>query len=164
MVVELGVHGGRSLIAMGLGLAQLGRGHADGIDPYDASAALEGTARSEADRDYWAAEDYEDVMRRALTGINREGLAEQVHIIRARSRDVVSRYTPGTIDVMHQDGNHSSEVSAAEVRAWLPLVRPGGYWVSDDLDWETTLEAQALVKAACDPVDVRGQWGIWRKR
>jgi predicted O-methyltransferase YrrM len=164
MAVELGVHGGRSLIAMGFGMAHLGRGHVDGIDPYDKQASLEGVARSEADREYWANEDYEDVLLKARNGIWRAGVQNHVHIIRARSRDVVSRYTPGTIDVLHQDGNHSELVSLEEVRLWMPLVRPGGFWVFDDLDWSTTHAASNEVRKHCDPVEVPGQWGVFRKR
>ena len=164
MCVELGVYGGRSLIAMGLGLKHLGRGHVDGIDAYTASASLEGTARSEADSAYWANVDYEDVLRKAQAGIDHNGLAQHTHIIRARSQDTVSRYTPETIDILHQDANHSEEVSTAEVRAWLPLVRPGGYWVFDDLDWGTTGRARELLERSCAPIEIPGPWGIFQKR
>ena len=37
-----------------------------------------------------------------------------------------------TIDVMHLDGGHDFESVSADLRAWWPLIRPGGILIGDD--------------------------------
>ena len=142
--VELGVFGGRSLVALALGGDTHG-GHVHGIDPYEKGPSLEGTNDTENDR-WWSTVDYEDVLRRCRAGLVVAGVEARVRLVRARSLDVVDQYPPGTIDVLHQDSNHSQEVSCAEVRAWGPKLRPGGYWVIDDTNWPSTKMAQALLE------------------
>ncbi len=163
LCVELGVFGGRSLVAMALGLAHQGSGRVDGIDPYTVQAALEGS-NAPANDEWWSTLDYGQILAAAHKGISDSALMAHARIVIARSQDVVGSYTPGSIDVLHQDSNHSEEVSTAEVRAWLPLVRSGGFWVIDDIDWPTTEQAQRLLAASgCERVETHGSWAIYRK-
>lgn len=144
LCVELGVFGGRSLVALALGGDAHG-GHVHGIDPYEKGPALEGTNDNENDR-WWSTIDYEDILRRCRAGLVVAGVESRVRLVRARSLDVVDQYAPVSVDVLHQDSNHSQEVSCAEVRAWVPKLRPGGYWVFDDTNWPSTKMAQALLE------------------
>lgn len=160
--VELGVFGGRSLVAMAYGLASLGRGRADGIDPYEKTASLEGVNDSENDR-WWSELDYEDILRQAAAGIEQNGLGAHARIVRARSLDVVSSYDDGSIDLLHQDSNHSEAVSTAEVGAWMRKLRVGGFWVFDDVNWATTQQAQAILAASgFDCVESHETWAIFQ--
>ncbi len=52
--------------------------------------------------------------------------------------------------MLHIDGNHSEEVSCADVNLWLPLVVKGGHIWMDDIHWESTKKAQAILSNACD--------------
>jgi predicted O-methyltransferase YrrM len=162
--VELGVYGGRSLVALAYGCKVIGAGaHVDGIDPYEANASTEGT-HAEVDRQWWAGLDHEGIMRAALEAVEDLGLETYARIIRARSLDVASQYDPASIDVLHQDGNHSEEVSCAEVEAYAPKIAPFGYWVMDDIDWPTTREAQAkLVRRGFQLKETYGTWAIYRR-
>jgi len=143
LCVELGVFGARGVIAMGLAVRYClaGNGRVDGIDPYTATASLEGT-HDPTDRDWWARVDYGAILESARQAIERTGVQNVVHLILKRSDDVVHTYAPESIDVLHQDSNHSAEVSTREVHAWVPKMRPGGYWVFDDINWPTTKQAQ----------------------
>ena len=163
--VELGVFGGRSLIAIALGLRD-GRNECarvDGIDPFTPAAALEGT-NDPANNDWWQKIDYEAVARSAQEALYRLDLVWCAHIIRMRSRDVVGFYGDGTVDLLHQDSNHSEEVSCEEVSAWAPKIRSGGYWVFDDTDWPTTKKAQLALEArGFSEIEDNGSWKVYRK-
>ena len=150
LCVELGVWGGRSLFAMALALKHcLGKGRADGIDPYAADASLEGT-HTGGNNEWWATVDYEKTLKGVQDAIDQLSLRSYVNIIRKRSQDVSSTYKKETIDVLHQDSNHSEEISTTEVALYASKVRRGGYWVFDDINWDnngvpTTLRAQKML-------------------
>ncbi len=141
--VELGVFGGRGCIALGLGIKFLrgGAGTVDGIDPFTAAAALEGT-NAKADQDWWSKLDYATILGSARGWITKLDLDGIVRLRVHRSQDVVDDYVDRSIDVLHQDSNHSEEISCYEVLTWTPKIRPGGIWVFDDIDWPTTRLAQ----------------------
>jgi cephalosporin hydroxylase len=144
-VVELGVFGGRSLLALAAGCHLNGFGMVEGIDPFEKGASLEG-ANDRANDEWWAAVDYEQIFAIAVNGVERAGLGPYARIVRQRSQDCASRYDLLSIDVMHQDSNHSEAVSCEEVRLYAPRIALGGFWVIDDTNWPTTKAAQALLE------------------
>jgi len=167
LCVELGVFGGRSLVAIALGV-RCGRndfGRVDGIDPFTPGAALEGTNDPENDKWWGQKVDYEVVARSAQEALYRLDLVWYARLIRMSSRDVVGFYGDGTIDLLHQDSNHSEEVSCEEVALWAPKVRSGGLWVFDDTDWPTTKKAQRELEAlGFSELEDHGGWKVYRKR
>jgi Methyltransferase domain len=163
LCVELGVFGGRSLVALASGLAVNKVGRVHGIDPFTKDAALEGT-NGEANNEWWAKLDYEEIRAHAIVAVEKHGLQPYTALIREKSQDVVDRYGDGTIDILHQDSNHSAEVSTAEVRAWSPKLRLGGFWIFDDIDWESTQGArQLLLKTGFQLIERYDQWGIFQR-
>jgi hypothetical protein len=68
-----------------------------------------------------------------------------VDLWKCKSRDVASKFEDNSIDLLHQDSNHSEEISCEEVELYWNKVRPNGYWVFDDTDWPTTKKAQNLL-------------------
>ena len=144
LCVELGVFGGRSLVALAMGVALNGAGRVHGVDPFTKAAAVEGT-NGKVNDEWWSKIDYEDIRKHAMRAVETNGLQPFVTFVRAKSAEVVDRYEDGSIDILHQDSNHSAEVSTAEVRMWMPKLRLGGFWIFDDIDWETTRGAQQLL-------------------
>lgn len=159
--VEIGVFGGRSLVAMGDACRQVGRGHVYGIDPWTATAALE-TVAEEANRKWWADLDYEETYLGCMAGIGRLGLDPWITVLRTTSARAARLFS--AIDILHIDGNHSEDVSTRDVDTYLPLVRPGGHVWFDDMDWPTTRNAQTVLLSQCDEVDVVGNCGLFQKR
>ena len=160
--VELGVFGGRSLVAIALGCLVRGVGRIDGIDPFTRAASLEGSNASEND-EYWSTINYDDIARSAQDGIDRIGLSTIARLVRLPSREAVRSYEDGTVDLLHQDSNHSEEVSCEEVALWTPKMRPGGYWIFDDTDWPSTRRAQAmLVAIGFVEVETHETWKVYR--
>lgn len=163
LCVELGVFGGRGLVALAAALRDQESGFAHGIDPYTVDAALEGT-NSPANDEWWSRLDLGEIARTAQVGLERMGLAAYAKIIWERSQDVVGRYANESIDVLHQDSNHSEEVTCMEVALWSPKIRPGGYWVFDDVDWPTTKRAQhELEVLGFELLEDHGGWKVYRK-
>lgn len=161
--VELGVFGARTLICMAFGLQALGRGCADGVDPYTPAAALEGV-NDPANDAWWGRLDYEDIARTAQTAIYRFGLVRYAQLIRMRSLEVVDYYADGSVDLLHQDSNHSMAVTCEEVTRWAPKIRPGGYWIFDDTNWESTKKAQQmLVELGFEELEDHVSWKIYRR-
>lgn len=161
--VELGVFGGRSLVCMAFGLRLLGHGTADGIDPYTAGAALEGVNDPKNDQ-WWAGLDYEAIARDAQMSCYKLGLAQYTRLVRMRSQDVVEFYTDETVDLLHQDSNHSEEISCQEVSLWTPKIRRGGYWVFDDTNWPSTQKAQRELEAlGFNLLEDHESWRVYRR-
>lgn len=163
LCVELGVFGGRGLVAMSLALAEQKSGFACGIDPYSPGASLEGT-NDPANDEWWKSLDYEAIARVAQLHLCRLGLIPYAQLIRLLSREVVGFYEDDSIDVLHQDSNHSEEISTEEVTLWAPKLRRGGYWIFDDTDWSTTQKAQwMLEKAGFVQLEDNKTWKVYRK-
>lgn len=165
LVVELGVFGGRSLVAMALGLKDSPNefSRIDGIDPYTPAAALEGV-NDPANDEWWSKLDYESVARAAQEVLYRLDLMSYARLVRMRSLDVVDFYVDGTVDALHMDSNHSEDVSSAEVVRWTPKIRPGGYWIFDDTNWESTKKAQRmLIELEFEELEDHGGWKVYQK-
>lgn len=160
---ELGVFGARALVCLGMAvehcLARNGRVH--GIDPYCASAALEGKNSPENDA-WWAKIDYPKILADALRKINELNL-HCIKIITSRSQDVVGEYTDGSIDVLHADANHSELCSRRDVALWAPKMRPAGFLVFDDINWETTRAAQQdLLDLGFEKIEDHVTWAVYK--
>ena len=161
--VELGVFGGRGTIAMAIGHELLGKGHVVAVDPWDTAAALDGENAPWND-EWWAQIDLEAIYRTFVASVDRLGLASWCHIVRKRSEDAARLLADGSVDVLHQDSNHSEKVSVAEVELWTPKLRPRGLWVTDDVDWPTMARARALLlERGFTPIEDHGGWQVYRK-
>jgi hypothetical protein len=142
--VELGVFGARSLVPIGLALLDQRSGRADGIDPYTSTAALEGK-NDVANDQWWAGISYAAIADGARDTIQSLALGDYVRLVRKRSTDAAADYADRSIDLLHQDSNHSELISCEEVRLWAPKMRAGGVWIFDDTNWPTTQAAQRLL-------------------
>lgn len=162
---ELGVFGGRSLIAFGFAFKETG-GKITGIDPWEASASLEGK-NDEANDEWWAKIDYNFFFNYTLHRIVETELESVIDIMRMKSDQAVHNFGDNSLDFIHQDSNHSEEISCDEVHRWYSKLRTGGYWIADDTNWATTAKAQRLLlekgfkEIYCAP---NSEWKIYIKQ
>ena len=162
-VVEIGVFGGRSLIALGLAVRENGKGHVYGIDPWKKELSLEG----ETDKygfDWWAACPLEEIHQKAMKAIWDNKLDEWVTVIRAAGQHCNQLWKQGEIDFLNIDGNHSEAVAVRDVQTWVPKVRSGGLITFDDSDWASTQKAVAELMTMTDLVKDGGKYRVCRKR
>lgn len=161
--VELGVFGGRSLICLALPIRHClnGIGEVHGIDPFTKDAALEGT-NSKANDEWWGKIDYHAVLNKCMAVIGRLGLSH-IRLLLERSQDAISKFEDDSIDILHADANHSTETSSREVELWAPKLKPRAYWIADDIDWETTRQAQALlIEKGFRKLEDHKTWAIYQ--
>lgn len=162
--VELGVFGGRSLIPMGLAHKEKQSGVVIGIDAWCASASLEGV-NDKANDDWWKDIDYKAIKQSCIDAIDANDLWEFCETLHMRSKTFGALIGKEVIDILHQDSNHSEATTCMEVELFAPLIRAGGYWISDDTDWKTTQKAQALLIAkGFDVYSEFNTYKIFRKK
>lgn len=164
VVVETGVFGGRSIIPMALACKHNHKGIVWGIDPWSNEAALEGD-HAEADKEWWSKINLEDVYRKFVQWVLRLEVTKECRWLRMRSVFAERFFDPYSVDIFHQDSNHSELVSCTEVELWENRIKPGGYWIIDDLDWETNKKAVEMVRNLSSSCEFdNGKWAIFRKR
>ncbi len=61
------------------------------------------------------------------------GVSGSVRLVPATTLDAASRWL-GLIDYLYVDADHAYDSVLADLRAWVPWVRPGGLIVGDDYD------------------------------
>lgn len=143
LCVELGVFAGRSLVAIALG-AKAKNGTAVGIDAWSKEACEQGV-NDIANTEWWNNIDYDFFYNYTTKVMSDAGVSATTSLIRSKSSDVSNYYTSNSISVLHQDSNHSEEVTVEEVNLWYDKLKIGGYWIFDDTDWPTTQTAQGLL-------------------
>lgn len=162
--VELGVFGGRGTISLAIGHEVLGTGEVLAVDPWERAASLEGGNAPEND-DWWGKLDHDEIYRSFIRALADTGVERWCRVLRERSAEAVRRVADGSVDVLHQDSNHSEAISTAEVEQWTPKIASGGLWIADDTDWATTQRAQArLGELGFALVEDHAQWKVFRRR
>jgi predicted O-methyltransferase YrrM len=139
LCVELGVFGGRSLLPIALAAKNA---RVIGIDAWSKPACLEGT-NDKANADWWAQIDYDYFYKYTDDLMKSNGLS--VELLRKKSNEVSHFFEDESIDFLHQDSNHSEEITCEEVELYWNKVCKGGIWVFDDINWKTTKKAQELL-------------------
>jgi len=158
--VELGVFAGKSLLP--IAVAAGADATVIGVDAWSAPASLEGT-NDKANDDWWAKIDYEHFYKYTRDLMDKHD-RKNVQLWRDKSTSVFHNFKKGSIDLLHQDSNHSEEISCAEVALYWENLRPGGIWVFDDTNWPTTEKAQKLLveKGYVELYD-SGTWKVYQR-
>lgn len=161
--VELGVFGGRGTISLAIGHEALGLGEVLAVDPWERTASLEGVNAPEND-EWWGKLDHDAIHASFVEALRTTGTERWCRVLRERSAVAVRRVADASVAVLHQDSNHSEAVSCAEVEQWVPKLRPDGWWIADDTDWQTTQKAQArLSELGFHAVEDHGGWKVFRR-
>ena len=144
-VVEIGVFGGKSMMAIAMALTEKGSGTVFGIDPWEKIPCLDD--ETETNKDWWASVDLENIYNKAQSALSR--YAFRAKLIRKTSVQAFKAWGNLPIDILHIDGNHAVWSSCTDVVLWLPLVRPGGLVFLDDYDWKSLQPATTLLERKC---------------
>jgi len=137
--VELGVFGGKSLLPISF----ITNNSVFGIDAWEKNASLEGSNAKEND-EWWGKIDYNEMYNYTLNLFNKYK-CKHVKLLRMKSSDAIINFENNSIDFLHQDSNHSEEISCNEVELYHKKVKINGIWVFDDTNWKTTKKAQDLL-------------------
>jgi hypothetical protein len=156
--VELGVWGGRSLLPM----CFMTKNKVIGIDAWAKVASLEGI-NDEKNDEWWKNVDYDKMFNYTKDLLNNYN-CRNARLIRSKSSDVVNNFKDESIDFLHQDSNHSEEISCSEVELYYKKVKINGFWIFDDTNWETTRKAQQLLlNYGYQEIYDYGTWKIYKR-
>jgi hypothetical protein len=159
--VELGVYGGRSLVAMGMAMGTLGR-CAVGIDPWTNDANLEG--EPDEHQKFWQELDIESIYERFVQNMISFQLLSSCRWIRSRGEEAVRLYPDASIDLFSLDGNHRELSSCRDIELWAPKIAPGGHLIMDDTGWRSMQKAVGMVKErGFSVVHEGGGWTVFRR-
>ncbi len=163
LVVEIGVYGGKSLFPMALALQENKSGRVIGIDPWQKASNIEGSL-SQADIDWWSALDIDFIYKKFVSNTLHLDLLKHLSWFRLRSDEAVKIFEEESIDILHQDGNHSPEVSYKEISIWYPKLKSGGIWVIDDINWPTTKNAVDWLSSNMELIHMTDSWAVYKKK
>lgn len=82
------------------------------------------------------------------------GCADEVSLIVAPSLTAAAFFADRSIDWVHLDARHERDAVRADIAAWLPKVKSGGWISGDDYDpekWPSVIEAVTLSLPAAEP-------------
>lgn len=138
LCAEIGVYRGSSLMYF-IEALQETSGIVIGIDPY-AYENLHNTYPTKKTHDrlhtIFPAQESVDSLYENLSKIIKDNNLEKlVRLIRDTSANASSSFENNTIDVLHIDGNHDEEYVTLDILNYLPLVKPNGYIIMDDINW-----------------------------
>jgi predicted GH43/DUF377 family glycosyl hydrolase len=159
--IEIGVHGGRSLLPVALACQHIGSGHAFGIDPWSTQYSIAGTHDPEH-LEFWSRLDYDLIYSGCFTAVLEENLTGYCTLLRLPAQQAAKLFD--RIDLLHIDGNHSTDMAVRDVELYLPKVQGGGHIWFDDADWSSTQKAVGLLREECDVVQDFGTHVWFRKR
>lgn len=129
--LEVGVWYGRSLLPVALMHQHINFGKIIGVDPWAASASIEGQI-NKADVDWWKRDEIHETAYLAFQErVKIYGLENFVETRRLSSNDFEP---PNGIGLLSIDGNHGDQ-AIKDVQRYAPKVRRGGFLVADDLNW-----------------------------
>lgn len=137
--LDIGVYRGRSLFPQAVAHKLAGRGVAYGVDPWSAVEADESdhAVLREEIKAFVANTDFEQLYRDVTRRVGEFGVSEHTRIVRTTSAEAARQFAADgvTFGLIHIDGNHDTEPVLRDVRAYLPLLQPGGFLVMDDVSW-----------------------------
>jgi len=160
-IVEIGVFGGRSLLAMAFACQSIHHGKVYGVDPWSAESALD-SMDSSKDRDWWGKIDYENIYASCLKAILDHNAHSVCSVFRTTSERAASLFDK--VDMLHIDGNHSEKAATLDVTLWLPKVPSNGLIWLDDIEDGHLFNAIGLLNAQCDRLSDIGTCGVFKKR
>jgi predicted O-methyltransferase YrrM len=145
LCVELGVFGGRSLLPLAWASKNLNQ-HAKviGIDAWDPVVCTEGE-NDKTNDDWWVNINHTDMLNYTIKLMQEYKVDDIVQLWKSKSVDVADKFTDNSIDILHQDSNHSEVVTCNEVELYWNKVKSNGIWIFDDANWPTTFKAQELL-------------------
>jgi len=149
--VDIGVYRGRSFFPHAIAHACCTGGVVYGIDPWSMVAAQEhDNARIADELQIWLQmTDFEGIYQDVVSLIDKLRLNNHCLLVRQPSGDAISYFRQKNIyfDLIHIDGNHDTAVVMADLHAYVPRLKPGGFVVLDDASWDSVQPAYIKLSA-----------------
>lgn len=140
IIMEIGVFGGKSLFPMAQALKENGKGVIVGVEPWASSPAKEGYPDDDPNNKWWddiTQPVWDDIMFSFYQFGENQKLLDYMEVHRNTSEGYLEEFRESkrSLDLLHVDGNHSTESAMFDVVNYSSFIRKGGYLVLDDMDW-----------------------------
>lgn len=148
--VEIGVYRGRSFFPIAASFSQK-NGFSYGIDPYTRADAEERDlpdSVASTVKQFFEETDYDALYREVLDRQVKFGLLGCTELIRQASLGAINTLRARNIspEMVHIDGNHDTLYVMQDVQSYIPILKPGGLLVLDDIDWDSVKPAFEYAK------------------
>jgi hypothetical protein len=165
-VVEIGVFGGSSFLPMACGIKHLKSGVIYAVDPWNNAECIKylDPVEDKEHLDWWRTVRLLDVYASFLDKLLLFDCEDCTIILKKSSEEAASDIA--FIDVLHIDGHRSEEITALDVKLYLPKVVSGGYiCLGDTLSYYKQKAIEMLLKE-CQVVKVidNGNCILFKKR
>lgn len=124
--VEIGCFGGSTSYQIAKTLSFLKKGKLYAIDAWSSETAIEGIKDNSLVQTFKSI-DWKAIKTECENLILTKNLSPYCTLIHELSTQAASRFTEENIDFLYVDGNSSTEGSLADVTAYLPKIKKGGY-------------------------------------
>lgn len=149
--IEIGAFSGSSLIPIGIGHKDNNSGVVLGIDTWSAAAAIKGH-NDQANDEWWKKINFPSIYAECNNAIDHFQLNDYCGTVRLDSVVFGGLLLNASVGFIHQDGNHSEEVTCEEVNLYYEKLETGGIWVADDCRWPTVLKSISILERLCEYV------------
>jgi len=148
--LDIGVYRGRSLFPQALAHSRFTGGVVYGVDPWDATEALEFDVEEKLRakiHEFVKKTDFENIYQQVLVLRERLHLKDHCIILRMRSADAARFFEKQGIlfDLVHIDGNHDTSIVMQDVELYLPRLKINGFVVIDDISWKSVRPAYQML-------------------
>jgi len=154
-IVEVGAWKGKSVAFLGVEIVNSGKKIAvDAVDTWNGTP----------DEEYHQNDVY--VKTNTLYQLFLSNISTLSHIItpvRMPSLDAAKQYADESIDVVFIDAGHTYEDVKADIVAWLPKVKRGGWLAGHDYPWSANDAVKKAVDESVSPIDQSEGCWIYRK-
>ena len=128
---------------MAYGCLVNGFGTVYGVDSWSNADATEGEPDSYTET--WKSHDFESIYKRCVDATSQPPYNQKIFLYRGHLLDLCDSFGDGSMDIIHEDGNHSPTVVEQSVRKWAKKLRVGGLFIWDDPGWAGNQKAIDLV-------------------
>ena len=142
-IVEIGVFGGATLLDL-YEICKTNNNKIYGIDPFEKITIFNGRTSEETDVNIQneAREAYKTNRERLLSIISKYNLDDIITVIDEPSGSAVSEFKDDSIDLLHIDGDHSTQGVYNDLVNYWPKMRKGtGVILGDDFGWKSVKDA-----------------------
>ncbi|MDP4023011.1 class I SAM-dependent methyltransferase [Methylobacterium sp. NEAU 140] len=163
VVVEIGTWKGASALHLARTMAALGvAGTVIAVDTW--LGAVDHWADPALFAELATEHGFPSLYRTFLANVVRAGMADRVVPLPLDSVNAAEllRLRGVSADVIHLDAGHEEASVAADLRAWWPVLRPGGLLIADDYDrlGGRFPGVTRAVDAFCAEAGLRGPWSL----
>jgi predicted O-methyltransferase YrrM len=161
IVIEIGTYAGRSFLPQVLGLKHNDHGVAWAVDPWEPGPTQYGTPV--VGQEFWVNVDFASRRAELEKNLQDSQLLPWARVLKSHSIDAAPRWGLESVDILHIDGNHTEEISSADVETYLPKLKPGGFLWLDDSHWPSLAKARRIVESRCEFVHDYGYCLLMKK-